>query len=492
MTLQTISRQIQQNFFRVRIILPIGVGLLIGAACVLLPPSTVLLGVAGALSLLIIAFKPEFGILVIVVITSNLVNPDNLPLLKAGGISFHISDLILLFLLAKVVVTALISRKVKLIQTPLDFPAFWFCLASILSVFIAISNPSSGIDFIFRRFRPIAYYLIFFAVTNLIVNKRQLFTLVYGLVIIAVLASTMMLIQIIFPSVQIIPTRELTLITAGQDFSGVERTYFQGDRVIYLLLMVILTSLIIKGKLFPSWLEFILVGVIGIGEILTFQRNYWLTIISIAILLFFIVSRIERIRFIRWLILSVVLLAIMFNFPGFPIRYWNAAVDRLSRGMQLETLVGDTSTQYRVDETKAAIQSIIAKPVLGIGLGNFYRPAFQFEDPTNVEENLRWYIHNSYLWVWIDMGLIGLIPFLWFYLAAIIKHLLQWRRIRDSKLQAVMLGGSLGILGQSISNLVAPNFIQTWILVIFPIVIGMNEVILRLDSIEKIAQETHV
>lgn len=480
MTLQILNRLSRINLLQASIItVPIFIGLMIGAACLLVPYDMVLFGIIGVAGLFIIAIRPEIGILAIVAITSNLINPDKLPLVKAGPISFHIPDLILVFLLFMVVYKILNSKDTQFIHTPLDTPVILFCIASFISVIIAVLNPSSGINFILRRYRPIMYYWIFFVATNLIVKKRQLFLLIYGLIIIAVLASILMFAQVIFPSMEIIASRSQSLITAGQSFTGIERLYFQGDRIIYVLLLIVLVSFITKANLLPAWLEFGLIGIIGVGEFFTFQRNYWLTIAAMIALLFSLVSQDGRNRFFQWIASCVLLFFIAINIPGFPVHYLDAAVDRITRGIELDTLLQDTSTQYRVNETRYAFRTIQEKPFTGIGLGNYYRPAFPNEAPWNNETNLRWYIHNSYLWVWIDMGLIGIIPFVWFYVAAVIRNLRYWRKVGDSRLRAFVLGSTLGVLGQSISNFVAPNFIQSWVLAIFPLVIGMNEVILR-------------
>jgi O-antigen ligase len=95
---------------------------------------------------------------------------------------------------------------------------------------------------------------------------------------------------------------------------------------------------------------------------------------------------------------------------------------------------------------------------------------------------LRWYIHNAYLWVLVDLGTLGFVPFLWFYAAAIWRGLARWRTVRDAGLRALALGITLGILGQAITNLVAPNFFQSWALSVFPILLGVREVILRAND----------
>jgi O-antigen ligase len=101
---------------------------------------------------------------------------------------------------------------------------------------------------------------------------------------------------------------------------------------------------------------------------------------------------------------------------------------------------------------------------------------------------LRWYVHNAYLWVWVMAGAVGLVPFLLLYGLFVIRGLLRWRSVKGSIVQrgsgtkAVVLGFTLGIVGQMIGNIVAPNFLQSWSLVIFAIILGANEVIYRLNT----------
>jgi O-antigen ligase len=158
--------------------------------------------------------------------------------------------------------------------------------------------------------------------------------------------------------------------------------------------------------------------------------------------------------------------------------YLVAAQDRLIRGMNPKILAIDSSTQWRIEETRYAVRSFLRQPLFGIGLGNPYRPPLQWE-PAWSAENIQWYIHNAYLWVLVDAGLIGFIPFICFYALGVLRGLRFWRSIGDSRFRVTVLGFTLGVLGQAISNIVTPNFFQNWVLVIFPILLGMNEVIFR-------------
>jgi hypothetical protein len=57
--------------------------------------------------------------------------------------------------------------------------------------------------------------------------------------------------------------------------------------------------------------------------------------------------------------------------------------------------------------------------------------------------------------------------------------------LRDDEFIGMYLGFGTGYLGMMISNIVAPNFVQSWALIIYPVAMGVNEVIYRLNQQEK-------
>lgn len=459
-------------------LLACGVGLALGLASLWLTPRPVLFGVLGLFALWIIARRPELGILAVVVVTCNIIDPGTLPLLSFGSFSFHLTDIIVLFLLGLVVVRAIVTPA-ELVRTPLDFLLLWFYLAVFLAAVLALAQPVFGVSWVLRWLRPLTYYLIFFAVTNLVKNRRQLSVLLGGLLLIAIMASLLMIVQVMDPSLLFIKTRMQELSTAGLQFEGVQRTYLEADRLIYPMFLITICSLILGGKWLRPMVGFAASAILAVGLLLTFQRNYWLTALAMVGLLAVQVSWPDRFRILRWVAVCGVLLAVFLNLPETSAgRYVTAASDRLTRGMQLGTLAEDQSTQWRVIETGYALSSIVQHPLLGVGLGNFYRPPEQY-DMGNPPYGMRYYIHNAYLWVWIDTGLVGFIPFICIFALAVGRGFSRWRKIGDFQLRSFALGITLGILGQCVTNVVAPDLIQSWSLVIFPILLGINELIFR-------------
>jgi O-antigen ligase len=148
----------------------------------------------------------------------------------------------------------------------------------------------------------------------------------------------------------------------------------------------------------------------------------------------------------------------------------------------------DSSLEWRVMENYYAQQSVREHLWLGIGPSGVYRPPFEIEVQAN-EYPINWYVHNSYLWIAVMMGLAGLVPFLWLSFQFILRTLWRWTELRDDEFVGVYIGFGTGYLGMMISNIVAPNFVQSWALIIYPVAMGVNEVIYRLNQQEKEAAQ---
>ena len=289
-----------------------------------------------------------------------------------------------------------------------------------------------------------------------------------------------MILQVVIPSFQLVDTKSIELYTTGEENFGVIRSYLPADRLIYIMLLISISSLVLNIKLIPQRLEMIRAVILAAGLLLTFQRNYFITFLAMIVLLGLLIRWPGKFHLLRLTTLAVVSVSLALIFHVDPIdRYITAASDRLLREMQPQFLEQDGSTQWRVIETGYAIQSILDHPLLGIGLGNFYRPALVRDAELGGTGGIRWYNHNAYLWVLIDMGVVGFIPFVLLYALAIARGLKYWRRIPDQGLSVVLLGGTLGIFGQAIGNIVAPNFFQSWMVFIFVAIIAVNELIIK-------------
>ena len=149
----------------------------------------------GVVLLVSFVFKPEIGILAIVFLTASIIFEQAAPLFSIGVGSLHVSDIFLLFLFCVIFFRLSTDKKFRLAKTPLDIPLILFYLTIIISAFISIAVFKVDFNIVMREFRHVSYYLTFFLITNLIVQKEKMEFLIKGLFAIAVVVGLVMIIQ---------------------------------------------------------------------------------------------------------------------------------------------------------------------------------------------------------------------------------------------------------------------------------------------------------
>ena len=130
-------------------------------------------------------------------------------------------------------------------------------------------------------------------------------------------------------------------------------------------------------------------------------------VISIAALGFLNYSFINKKLSI--LVLAAFVLAISFNYFTFRS---NDNLNYLSRTSNIL----DTSSQKRIGYYKYALQSIIDNPLFGIGLGNWKIYSITSESQEYDEYQIPYHVHNDFLEVAAEIGIIGMILFYGIYL----------------------------------------------------------------------------
>jgi hypothetical protein len=354
---------------------------------------------------------------------------------------------------------------------------------TLLSTFIAFAHSSLDAVLVRRAFRVITYYLAFFAVTNLIRERRQLDFLLNSLFFLATFVALVMVTQYILGrSVILLPGRVETLNTQGVDYSNVTRILPPGLSIVLVVFVVSFCILILNRFKPVEFLEFFRFGLLGLAILFTFLRSYWLGLIVIFFFLFFILGGEYRPRLITWgmaiICSATVILAVIFSMPDSEAaRLAGASNARLSTIFSVDTFRGqDGSLNYRKIENEYAIPQILSHPLLGMGLGARYRPwDTRLGD---IEGDGRHFIHNGHLLIFLQSGLLGYLSLMWLSLAFLFRGFRYWRNVTDNRLKSVVLGFTLVYVVVIISATVNSTFMQwNWTPVI-GLFMGINEIIL--------------
>jgi O-antigen ligase len=465
------------------VIAAIATGALLGLAAVVEGPLLVLAGMVG-LAMFAAAFAcPEVVILALLCLVSGLVPSRFNPYLRIASVGLFASDLVLVPLIGAAVFRLLAERGLRFRKTPLDMPMLLFGAAVLVGMGTAVANHGIRFKDTTWEARILLYYLIFFAVTNLVRSKAQLLRLVRGILLIGTLIAGML-------GVQAMLGRSVLLMDASTLKGGqLIRFYHPGTTTVFAGLMAFVCLMAVPEDRRRRLLPLVCVPVLGFGLVLTLDRNLIVSsAVSLGVLALLLRSRQMSRLAANLVVLAGALVGILCVLtmlgaePRF-VAYFSALSGRMSNALSGSILSQQENLVPRWREIQFAWAQLVQNPIFGIGLETSYRPVFYWGD------TLTSYIHNSYLWIWLKTGLGGLMAFLWFSIAFLARGFRHWRGVEDGLLRAAALGFTLAYLAMMISSLVAPFLTQNWSLAVFGVMLGTNESLFALSEESRGARE---
>jgi O-antigen ligase len=451
-------------FLPMSLLLSVGIGILLGASLLKFGPFLTLAGTFIPVAVYLLFKFPEIVVLALLVLTSGLLpNSYNLSFNLGVG-HFQLSDLILISLLGITGIRLLVERE------------FWLRLAVIGGMLTAVVEHKIPFSYTTYEARILLYYSIFFAVVNLIRTDQQVHRLVYGIFSIGTLVAMLIVAQIAlgFSIPIILPT-----YLRGDMLA---RAYHPGLIAVSMTMMALLSMLAFqKPRPTLIWIWLVLL-VLVTTNIVSLGRNIFIsTTLSLVVLVFLLDEAQRRIWFQNLLIVAVLIMCVfgllqIMNPSSIILAYPKALVERFTHLATTDPTSPDETLFWRLNETRFAWEKIVTSPIVGIGFSLNYRPDFFKAD------TLQNYIHNGYLWVWLKTGLIGLIPFLWFLLAFLVRGLRGWIKVRDEILRATTLGFTLVVFAMMLSNFVGPQLVSGFNLAFLAAGMGIVEAVLAMEQ----------
>jgi O-antigen ligase len=131
-----------------------------------------------------------------------------------------------------------------------------------------------------------------------------------------------------------------------------------------------------------------------------------------------------------------------------------ALIDRATSILKPGETLDTASLEWRIFEVGAAMKSIHDHPVLGVGLGNSYRDVTLLHGEAagwlydlNGPGSLTRFVHNSYTYLTVKMGLVTLVVFAWFSLSFIYGGARAYLRAATGPAKLVMLAAICSFVG---------------------------------------------
>ncbi|GAB4534089.1 MAG: hypothetical protein Kow0063_16820 [Anaerolineae bacterium] len=462
----------------------LSLGAVAGLLATVLPLEYALVALASLVVFAIAFTRAEFVVLLMLVVTSSVIDPASLPTINLG-FNFTPLELCLVFLLGLAVARALSNRENGWVQTPMDLPVFLFFVASTLSFFNAIFNLGTDRGLLVRLWRTLFDYLIFFAVTNHIRTRRQLTTLTNGMLVMTTIVAALMLLQgIMGPSVKLIPSiRVGTAGALGQEFAGVARVLPPGTPLVFIMLFpALILYATPEGRRARKWLLLIPLLVLPVAIAFTFNRTWWIgALVALMIMLLFFKANGQR----KYLLITLCAIFLVLLSSTWFLKAYVPRTENLIEALSFRAgslFTGDRireDQERRLCEVESAVLSIKNHPLLGVGPGGVIH--------TNMCQNYKgWnytrYVHNVYLFILADLGILGFLPFLWFSIKYLLRGFSAGQTLKDPTLRGWTLGLSLGYVTTLVASLAGPEFMSWHTVPIMGVMLGINEVAIRLGE----------
>lgn len=188
----------------------------------------------------------------------------------------------------------------------------------------------------------------------------------------------------------------------------------------------------------------------------TFSRGYWIALILGLFILFILFKRRYKVHMIVYTILSIIIIGLTFNlFFKDHSQIITTAIGQ--RFTTLQETYNDPSIQNRIQEYTSIIKAILTQPIIGHGLGS----TFSFHDTLNNYQIERNFTHNSYLYLFFKLGILGFLAFMAFYISIIFQawknynHNQWWLKALNISILAIMI--SLAIVSFSSPQIIQKN-----------------------------------
>lgn len=478
-----ISQLANTSYWPFHLLIAGGVGLVLSFFSLWFSALQVLLGLTAIFLGIAILKRPELMLLAMISLSSTIVAEGKVPVISIGPGRLYITDIFLFGLFGLIILRSLAEPDFKLIHTPLDWPLLAFYGVALLATISRILTSALTVSLAIPEIRIVTYYLTFFVVTNLIREKRQIHLLFQGLLLLGVGVAVAMIIQFFLGSqVQILSGRVETLATEGRKYSDITRIIPPGESLILAGFIAITVILVLDQWKLISILRFLQWALLGVAVILTFNRNFWVGVGLIMLLLVYLVRSADRQRLFKWILvglcagaLSVLLIATQPQTRA--THLMNATLQRLESLVNSQTYEDNqfSTLRWRDFEYHYAWPQIIAHPILGLGLGARYRPFVPNIDYEKFDG--RGFTHNAHLWVLLKTGIVGYLCLIWLSLTFLQRAFKYWRYIPDRVLQGMVLGFMLTYLGVALGSLVDPMLMEWFWTPVIGIMMGVNEVI---------------
>jgi hypothetical protein len=451
----------------------LGLGVLTAALYLAPQPATVglvLLGLGLPIGLLLWS-RPEFGLLGILFLAANFLPMDVVDIRLPIGGGLELRDLLLLGMLGLLILRGLARKTLYVPWWPVGAPLLLFLALALLSAAYSLLWQGVETNWALAELRDLSAYALFFITAWVLNRPRLLVVVLAGLFVVADLTAAIIFVQqFLGASRPLLPA--MTASYWGIWDWGGGTGLIGRVRVVPPSHVLVYFAMLISGGLamyepnrrFRAMLA-IQFGVLGLALLLTYTRAQWIATAIALVLMLAVLAPKYKAQLARLTFLSIPMLLLACGLLGFGLQkrlektsLFTLLSERVMTLLTPDETLDSSSLQWRAFETKEAFNSISLHPLLGVGLGNSYRHVTTLQGEADgwytgmslaaggVSRFTR-YVHSSYLWIAVKMGIPAFVIFLWFCAAFLVAGWRLMSRLPDKEVKGIVLAVVTGFAG---------------------------------------------
>jgi O-antigen ligase len=460
--------------------------------------------------LLLVWWRPEMGLLAVVFLAASLIPVDTVDLrLPIGGLELR--DLAFIGVLGILILRELTHKTLSVPWWPVGAPLLVFLGLALISTLYALLFHHVASNWVFSDLRTLSFYGVFFVAGWAVRDRAPRTIVLVGLFILAdVVVGVVILQQFLGAGHPLLAAMSegnwqlYELQTAGTGGFGMVRLMPPGVVLVYFAMITAFCLIAFMARR-PHLrailgLQFLY---LSFGLLLTYTRALWISTVFALMLVLIILSQTHKAHVMRYLRLGIPVLLLLLAVLGTgaaqqigSLPLISAFVARVRSMSASADVIESSSLQWRLFEIEEGLRSVSENPLLGVGLGNSYRGITTLLGEANgwrtdrslaagEISRLTRFLHNSYLYIAVKMGLPGLASFLWFYIALVVRSRQLYQRLSEGQSRAVALGvfaGSVGLMPWSVFH---QHFVQVESTAIVGLMAGLAAGLYQNPEIQK-------
>ncbi len=377
------------------------------------------MAVAGVV-FMVVFWRAEIGIILVLCSTSFIVYYDVLPTLSLYHFVPEIPILehlrltlgqgLMLFLLAVFVLSPELRTAPVRLATPIAPAVLLFMLAMSVASITGITFGDVSLPMMVETSRSYSFYLMFFVGVLCLRGRRELRILLQACFYMSLVVAVLMYVQFFIGDRAKVFLGNSVRVESFGGFAG--RILPPGTDLIWMVVPFVIARIPISSTRTARALYIALFVLLG-GLLLTFTRSIWLGVLLSMVIMAILGRGAIRAGVARILVAMVVSVALLLILLGLVStereNYMTPYIKRFTSIFKSESYAQDTSAGSRWMEIQAAWPNIVESPWLGIGPGGVYRYEEDWDDiwqyhyyrPVS-------YIHNAYVLILTQSGVLGL------------------------------------------------------------------------------------